>query len=132
VEVLAAIDLLDVAAVMALCAPDCRFGTVDGRQANGRDAVQRLLSEFLSTIRSTDHEITAQWHQDDAWFAEVVASYELQDRTRINGRLRAFLIRTGPDGIREVRVYGAHEQPLTDRPVGYEPARLGGRLILPL
>ena len=117
---------------MALCAPDCRFGTVDGRHAEGREAVQRLLSDFLSTIRSTHHEIISQWHQDDAWFAEVVANYELLDRTRIEGRLRAFLLRTGPDGIRDVRVYGANERPLTDRTAGYQPARLGGRLILPL
>ncbi len=117
---------------MALCTPDCHFGTVDGRHAEGREAVQRLLSEFLSTVRSTHHEITSQWHQDDAWFAEVVANYELQDRTRIEGRLRAFLLRAGADGIREVRVYGANERRLTDRSVGYEPARLGGRLILPL
>ncbi len=132
VEVLAAIDRLDVPAVIALCAPDCHFGTVDGRHAEGREAVRRLLSDFLSTIRSTHHEISSQWHQDDAWFAEVVANYELLDRTRIEGRLRAFLLRTGPDGIREVRVYGANERPLTDRTVGYQPARLGGRLILPL
>jgi hypothetical protein len=132
VEVLTAIDRLDVTAVLALCSPDCHFATVDGRHADGHDAVQRLLGEFLSTIRATHHEVTAQWHQDDAWFAEVVATYELQDRTRIDERLRAFLLRTGPDGIRDVRVYGAHERPLTDRSGGYEPARLGGRLILPL
>lgn len=131
-ELLTAIDRLDVPAAMALCAPDCHFGTVDGRHADGRDAVQWLLSEFLSTVRSTHHEISAQWHEEDAWFAEVVASYELQDRTKIGERRRAFLVRTGGDGIRDVRVYGAHERPLTDHTAGYTPARLGGRLILPL
>ncbi len=113
-------------------APDCHFATVDGRHAEGRDAVRQLLGAFLSTLRSTHHQIISQWHQDDAWIAEIEADYELQDRTRIDGRLRAFVLRTGTDGIREVRVYGANERPLTDHRTGYVPARLGGRLILPL
>jgi hypothetical protein len=42
------------------------------------------------------------------------------------------VIRIGPGGIREVRVYGANERPLTEQAAAYVPARLGGRLILPL
>ncbi len=131
-DLLEAIDRRDVPAAMALCALDCSFATVDGRRAEGRVEVQRLLTEFLSVLRSATHEIISQWHQEDAWFAEVLASYELQDWTRIERRPRAFLLRTGADGIRDVRVYGANERPLTDHSARYEPARLGGRLILPL
>jgi hypothetical protein len=131
-QLLGAIDRLDVPAAMALCASDCSLATVDGRRAEGRDEVQRLLTDFLSVLRSATHEIISQWHQEDAWFAEVLASYELQDWTRIERRPRAFLLRTSADGIRDVRAYGANERPLTDRSATYEPARLGGRLILPL
>jgi SnoaL-like domain len=131
VELLGAIDKLDVEAAMALCAPDCTFMTVDGRHAEGRPAVTRLLTDFLSVLRSTRHEITAQWHQDEMWFAEALASYELRDWLRLERLRRAFFVRAGADGIREVRVYGANERQLSDRS-HHEPIRIGGRPILPL
>ena len=131
VELLAAIDKLDGEAAMALCAPDCTFMTVDGRHAEGHPAVTSLLNDFLSALRSTSHQITAQWHQGDTWIAETLASYELRDRLRIEQLRRAFFVRAGPEGIRDVRAYGANERQLTDRSDN-DPMRLGGRLILPL
>jgi hypothetical protein len=131
VELLAAIDQLDVEAAMALCGPDCTFMTVDGRHAEGHAAVTSLLNDFLSGLRSTSHEITALWHQDDVWIAETLASYELRDRLRIERLRRAFFVRAGDDGIRDVRAYGANERRLTDRS-NSEPLRIGGRPILPL
>ncbi len=131
VELLEAIDKLDVEAAMALCAPDCTFMTADGRHAEGHPEVSRLLNEFLSVLRSTSHEITTEWHQGDTWIAEVLASYELRDRLRLEQLRRAFFVRTGADGIRGVRCYGANERQLIDRD-DTEPMRMGGRLILPL
>jgi SnoaL-like domain len=131
VELLTAIDKLDVEAAMALCAPDCTFMTVDGRHAEGRPAVTRLLTDFLSVLRSTSHQITAHWQQDDVWIAEVSASYELRDRLRLEQLRRAFFVTTGAGGIRHVRVYGANERQLVDRG-DTEPMRMGGRMILPL
>jgi hypothetical protein len=132
VQILAAIDKLDADAVMALCAPECRLSTVDGRQAAGQADVRQLLGEFLSTLRSTSHRITAQWHQDDAWIAETLADYELQDWLRIEGRRSVFIVRAGEDGISDVRAYGANERPLSDHHDGDEPIRIGGRRVLPL
>jgi hypothetical protein len=123
---------MDLDAVIELCSPDCRFATVDGRYGEGRDHVRQLLADFLSILRSTAHVVTAEWHVDDAWFAEVLADYELKDWLRIEALPRAFVVRTGPGGIRDVRVYGAREHPLTDLPTGDEPFRIGGRLVLPL
>jgi hypothetical protein len=131
VELLAAIDKLDVEAAMALCAPECAFTTADGRHAEGRDAVTSLLNDFLSVLRSTSHQITDLWHPDDVWIAETLASYELRDRLRIERLRRAFFVRAGDDGIRDVRAYGANERQLTDRS-DTEPLRIGGRPILPL
>jgi hypothetical protein len=130
VELLEAIDKLDIEAVIALCSTDCSFTTVDGRHADGRPAVRRLMGEFLALLRSTSHEITAQWHLDDVWIAEVLASYEMRDWLRLEHLPRAFVVRTGAEGIRDVRVYGARERQLGDRMI--EPMRVGGRRILPL
>jgi hypothetical protein len=46
------------------------------------------------------------------WIAEVDASYELTDRVLIGELPRAFIARGGPDGLSDVRVYGAHEDRL--------------------
>jgi ketosteroid isomerase-like protein len=131
-DLIAAIDKLDIDQVMALCAPDCRFMTVDGRHAEGREATRQLLVDYFAQIRSTSHQITAQWHEGDTWFAEVSANYELRDWLRIDGLPRAFVIRTGADGICDVRVYGANERRLSDHGDGDKPFRIGGRLVFPL
>ncbi|HEX4862795.1 MAG TPA: nuclear transport factor 2 family protein [Acidimicrobiales bacterium] len=131
-DLLAAVDKLDIDQVLGLCAPDCRFTTVDGRHAEGRAATRQLLVEYFADVRSTTHQITAQWHDGDVWFAEVLATYELKDRLKIDGLPRAFLVRTGVDGIRDLRVYGANEHPLGEHRSGEEPFRIGGRLVLPL
>ena len=69
---------------------------------------------------------------DGLTFAEVLADYELQDWLQIKALPRAFVLRTSSDGIYDVRVYGAHEQPLSGRPTDDEAYRVGGRLVLPL
>jgi ketosteroid isomerase-like protein len=73
-RLLAAIDKLDVDAVTALFAPDARLLTADGRRAQGIEPVRQLLADFVATLRSTKHRVTAQWHPDDVWIAEVEAS----------------------------------------------------------
>ena len=111
-----AVDRLDVDAAMALMAPDARVLVADGRRAEGTEAVRQLLGDFLGQLRSTTHRITAQWHQEDVWIAEVDASYELRDWLQLNGLPRAFVVRASPDGVSELRTYGAHEHRLSQRP----------------
>jgi uncharacterized protein (TIGR02246 family) len=130
-QLLGAIDMLDVEAAVALMAPNCQMLAVDGRRAEGTAAVRELLSDFLATILQTTHQISAQWHQDDVWIAEVEATYELKDRARIR-RPRAFVLRDGPDGLVELHVYGAHDHPFADHRAGEEGMRIGGRWIPPL
>ncbi len=131
-QLLKAMDELDVDAAMALMAPDVRFLAVDGRRGQGADAVRKLLTDFVSTLRSTSHRITAQWHQDGVWIAEVDGSYELEDYLQLNALPRAFVVRMGPDGIADLRAYGAHEQPLTEHRTGEEGMWVGGRWVPPL
>jgi hypothetical protein len=131
-QLLRVIDELDVEGVLALAAPDVRLLTVDGRRAAGTTGMRELLTDFLASLRSSTHHITAQWHEDDVWIAEVDASYELRDLTRLGVLPRAFIVRAGPDGLSDVRVYGAHERPLGELSSREHEIRLGGHWIPPL
>jgi hypothetical protein len=132
-KLLAAIDGLDLDAVMALVAPDVRVLVVDGRRAEGADAMREVLEEFVGTLRSTNHRITARWHVDDVWIAEMEASYELRSFMQIESLPRAVVLREGPDGIAELRFYGAHEHPVNEHDTGKEWGNLvRGRWIPPL
>lgn len=128
----AAFDELDFDGVAALVAPDARLLLADGRRASGRDAVRELLESFAGNLRSTSHKIITQWHLDNVWIAEVEASYELRDWLKLNSLPRAFIAYTGPEGISELHVYGAHERPLTEHRTGDEGLWIGDRWIPPL
>jgi hypothetical protein len=131
-QLLKAVDRLDVDATMVLMAPGARFLAADGRRGEGTEAVGELLTGFLSTLRATTHRIIAQWHQDNVWIAEVEATYELQDWLKLTALPRALVVRMGPDGIADLRVYGAHERPLTEHRTGEEGMWVGGRWVPPL
>jgi hypothetical protein len=131
-QVLDAIDRLDLEDTMALMAPDARVLVVDGRRAEGTEAVRQLFSDFLGQLRSTTHRITAQWHQEDVWIAETDTNYELRDWLQLNALPRAFIVRAGPDGVSELRAYGGHERQLSDHPTGEEGMWVGGRWVPPL
>jgi hypothetical protein len=131
-QLLDAVRGLDAEIIAAQFAPDGKLLTVDGQRAQGREAIRGVLAEFLGTLRSTTHRITAQWHEDDAWIAEVEASYELRDSLRLKSLPRAFVLREGPDGIADLRIYGAHERPLTDSRAGGKGIWIGDRWIPPL
>jgi SnoaL-like domain len=131
-ELLRALDRLDSDAAMALMAPGIRLLTADGRHAEGKKAVGELIASFLATLRSTSHRVTAQWHQDNVWIAEVEATYELKDRMRTGVLPRVFVLRMGPDGFADLRAYGAREHQLTDHHPGEEGMLLGGRWMPPL
>jgi hypothetical protein len=131
-RLIAAVDNLDIEATMALTAPNVRILTVDGNRAEGTEAVRALLSAFFATLRSTKHHVTAQWHVDDAWIAEVQASYELTDWLQLNALPRAFVLHDGPDGLVDIHVYGAHERPLTNHRTGEEGMIIGERWVPPL
>jgi hypothetical protein len=132
VALLTAIDRLDIDAVVALCAEDCSLTSVDGRHAEGRQAVGQLLKDFFSQLRSTSHQVTSQWREGDTWIAEVLATYELKDWLLIENLPRAFFVQATAEGVVAVRAYGGHERPLTDHVTGDETTRIGGRPFLPL
>ena len=125
------VDELDVEAAIALFARDGRLLTVDGRRADGIEAVRELLTDFLGDLRSTSHRITAQWREADVWIAEVDATYELRDWLQTSPLPRAFVLRHGPDGIADLRVYGAHEHLLGDPHTPEEAVRIAARWIPP-
>jgi hypothetical protein len=128
-RLLDAVDRLDVDGAMALVAPDVDFLTADGRRAHGAEAVRSLLTTFLAQLRATSHRVTAHWHQDNAWIAEVEATYELRDGVLTAQLPRVFILRDGPEGLTDVHVYGAHEHRLDDDSGAPEGLRIGGRWI---
>jgi hypothetical protein len=131
-QLVKALDGLDVEAAMALMAPQVRMLSADGRSADGSDAVRALITDFVSGVRSMTHRITAHWHPDDVWIAEVEATYELKDWLRTRALPRAFIVRAGADGIRDLHVYGAHEAPLADHDERQGRTLVGGRWMPPL
>jgi hypothetical protein len=131
-QLLEAIDKLDVESVLAMFAPDGQLLTVDGRRANGIDGVRELLQSYLGMLRHTTHRVTAQWHQDDVWIAEVQASYELRDFLRMSGLERALVLRAGAGGITDLHIYGAHERLLSEQHAGSEGLWIGERWVPPL
>ncbi len=131
-QLLAAIDALDVEAVMALVGSDPRFAAADGRRAAGTAEVRKLVTELLAELRSTTHRITAKWHVDDVWIAEVDADYELRDYLELKTLPRVFILRAGEGESADLRVYGAHERPLTDHRTGEEGMWIRARWVPPL
>lgn len=131
-QLLDALDRLDAKAAVAMLAPDAKLLTVDGRRAQGIDAVSKLLEDFLGQLRATAHRVTSQWHVDDVWIAEVEGDYELRDYLEIRALPRVFVARTGSDGLTDLRVYGAHERPLGEHRTGDEGIWVGGRWVPPL
>lgn len=127
-----AVDTLDVERVIAMTANDCALLLVDGRRARGTEAMRATLGELLSSLRSATHTITSQWQLDDLSIAEVDATYELRDGQQTAVLPRAFFLREGPDGISELRVYGAHERPLDEQERAQGGMRVGGRWLPPL
>jgi ketosteroid isomerase-like protein len=123
--VLDALDALDTDALTALLAPSARLLRTDGRAATGVDEVRAALTEFVSELRANTHSITAEWHPEDGvWIAELDATYELRDGERHGPYRRAVVLRSGDDGITDLRFYGSHELPLAaHRP--YQDVRAG-------
>jgi hypothetical protein len=131
-QLLGAIDDLDVERTMALLAADARLLMIDGRDAEGAAAVRELITTFLDALRTSTHRITAEWHQENVWIAEVEATYELKDFTRLGSLPRVFVLRDGPNGFTDLRVYGAHERTLPEHGSRETEMRLGGRRMPPL
>jgi hypothetical protein len=102
------------------------------REPVADERVRQLFGDFLGQLRSTTHRITEQWHQEDVWIAEVDASYELPNWLQLNGLPRAFVMRASPDGVSELRAYGAHEHSLSERPTGEKGTWVGAQWIPPL
>jgi hypothetical protein len=113
--VLRALDALDLEAAIALFAADVSLTTVFGETAAGREGVRDILGAFLGELRGVHHELQSEWNpQEGVWIAELSASYELSDYSRRGPYQRVIILRAGPDGIEQMRIYGAHELSLAD------------------
>jgi SnoaL-like domain len=122
--ILAAIDALDLDAAISSVAPNASFATPYGEQADGREQVRAVLGAFLAELRSTEHDVTTLWNPEPrVWIAEVTATYELNDFSRRGPYGRVFVLRSGDQGIEQLRIYGAHELPLAESGESYLEVR---------
>jgi hypothetical protein len=113
--VLRALDALDLDAAVALFAPEGSLETLFGQRAEGRDRVRAMLGTFFAGLRATHRELTSEWNPEpDVWVGELSAAYELSDRSRRGPYRRALVLRCGEEGFQEMRLYGAHELPLSE------------------
>ena len=129
---LEAMDALDANAANACLAPTVRVLMADGRRAQGQPEVTRLIADFLSRVRRMSHRVITEWHIDDTWIAELEATYELSDYFDTGALPRVIIARIDAQGITDLRVYGAHEHPLSEHRTGEEGMWVGGRWVPPL
>lgn len=108
-DLLSAFDRLDAEACTALFAPHGRLGWVDGHVADGHAAVRACLTEYFADLSSTQHVLRDAWHQDQVWIGQIDASYVLKDRSHQGPVSKVMILRIGPDGIEDARVYAAVE-----------------------
>jgi hypothetical protein len=124
VAVLNAIDALDREGVLRLFAPTGSFMAAFGAEVTGLAHVRDELSAFFAGLRGCSHTVEAEWRPEPAvWIAEATATYELRDFSRRGPYKRALVLRQGADGIASLRIYGAHERPLTDADEPYQEVR---------
>lgn len=113
--VLRALDALDLDGSVALFAPECSLMTVFGETVSGRDRVRDVLGAFLGGLRGASHEVSDEWNPEPGvWIAELATTYELADFSQRGPYQRAMILRAGDDGIEQLRIYGAHELPLSE------------------
>jgi hypothetical protein len=125
-------DALDAEGASAVLAPTVRVLMADGRRAQGQPEVTGLIADFLSRVRRMSHRVITEWQVDDVWIAELEATYELTDYFDTGTLPRVVIARVDGQGITELRVYGAHEHPLSEHSTGEEGMWVGGRWVPPL
>jgi limonene-1,2-epoxide hydrolase len=126
--ILNALDALDLEAAVEMFAPDATLTTLFGDEtAQGHDRIRAVLGEFLQGLHTTNHALVSEWNPEaGVWIAEMSATYELSDYSRRGPFRRAIILRVGDGGITDMRIYGAHERPLSESGRPYEEVRAAG------
>lgn len=122
--ILAAIDELDLDAVVSQFAADAVLQTPFAELVTGRDQVRIELGTFFQELRSAQHDLSTTWTPEPGvWIAEMSATYELTDFSRRGPYGRCFVLRSGEQGIEQLRIYGTNELPLPESGRQYSEVR---------
>jgi ketosteroid isomerase-like protein len=104
-EVFADVDRMDAKAFASHLATDCllRFGNAD--EVVGRDAIEKAIAGFFTTIKGLSHHIVEQWDVDDATIVQIDATYTRKDDREVTLPAVAIWRRHGGELIGEYRIY---------------------------
>jgi hypothetical protein len=124
---LTAIDAFDVEAAASQFADRATLTMAFGQRAEGHEQLREALRSFVSELRATRHDVTAEWNPEaDVWIAELTALYELRDFNQLGPFRRAIVVHSGPTGIVDMSIYGAHELPLSQAERPYQEVYAAG------
>ena len=103
-EVFADVDRMDAKAFASHLAEDCVLRFANADEVVGRDAIEKAIAGFFSTIKGLSHHIVGQWDVDDTTVVQLEVTYTRMDDRRVT--LPAITIyRRGGDLIDEYRIY---------------------------
>lgn len=103
-EMFAAIDAKDSDRFATYLAPHCSFHFANQPAVRGAEGIRDYVRNFLASVESIRHVIEAQWEVPGALLCHGQVSYTRHDGSILEVPF-ANLLRTGPEGITEYRVF---------------------------
>ena len=103
-EIFADIDRMDAQAFASHLAEDSVLRFANADEVVGRDAIERAIAGFFSTIKGLSHHIVEQWDVDDTTILQFEATYTRMDDRRVTVPA-VTIYRRGGDLIDDYRIY---------------------------
>jgi hypothetical protein len=103
-QIFADVDRMDERAFVSHLAEDCvlRFGNAEA--VRGRDAIEQVMTGFLTAIKDLSHEVVHEYRADDTTILELLVTYTRRDDAQVTVPA-VTVYRRGDEGIDRYRVY---------------------------
>jgi len=100
----AALDRKDLGIFLSYLSPDCRLQYGNHPPVQGQDAIRETVGHFLEQIADSRHDITRQWHQDDAVICHGDVHYTRRDGSLVTIPV-AYILTLDEGVISDYRVF---------------------------